>query len=109
MERTEILKQIKEAESKFEEMIKNAEENKKKAITNAKMEAKKILSDAEAEAARIKKEILDKIRQQIEKEKMEIKSKKTKEIADFELKGKTNIEKAVDMLYKEFLGMMGHV
>ncbi|MCS7119069.1 MAG: V-type ATPase subunit subunit G family protein [Archaeoglobaceae archaeon] len=108
MEKTEILKQIKEAEARIEEMIKNAEEQRKKAVANAKLEAKKILSDAEVESLKIKKETIDKFKALIEREKEEIKAKKIKEIAEFELKGKKNTEKAVELLYKEFVGMMGH-
>lgn len=108
VEKTEILRQIKDAEARVEEMIKNAEEQKKKVIANAKLEAKKILSDAEAEAAKIKKEIIEKIRAQVDKEKEEIKAKKMQEIAEFETKGRRNVEKAVELLYKEFVGMMEH-
>ncbi|MEM3698616.1 MAG: ATP synthase archaeal subunit H, partial [Archaeoglobaceae archaeon] len=66
------------------------------------------LTDAEAEAAKIRKEILEKIKAQVDKEKTEIRAKKMQEIAEFEAKGRKNIEKAVELLYKEFVGMMGH-
>jgi len=57
---------------------------------------------------KVREDILNKVKAEIESEKEEIKKKKAKEIEDFEKRGKANIMKAVDFLYNEFIGMIGH-
>jgi len=94
MEKTEILEKIKEAELKVEKDVNSAEEEKKNKIIEAKLKAREIIEKAKAD---------------IEKEKEEIKKVRQKEIDAFEEKGKGNLMKAVDMLYKEFVGMVEHV
>jgi len=42
----------------------------------------------------------------IEKEKESIKSSLSREISDIESKGKSNMQNAVEFLYKEFIGMI---
>ncbi|MDK2796195.1 MAG: V/A-type H+/Na+-transporting ATPase subunit [Archaeoglobaceae archaeon] len=108
MEKTEILMRIKDAEAKVEEAIKKAEEHRKKSILEAKIQAKKILDDATAEANRLREVIITKVREAVEKEKGEIKAKKLKEIEEFEKIGRKNVDRAVDILYKEFLRMVEH-
>jgi V/A-type H+-transporting ATPase subunit G/H len=108
MEKTEILMKIKDAEAKVDEALKKAEEQRKKLILDAKIEAKKIIDDATVEANRLRGEILRKIRESVEKEKEEIKSKKLKEIESFEKIGRSNIDRAVNVLYNEFLRMVEH-
>ncbi len=108
MDRTEILEKIKEAEIKVEESIRAAEEQKKNAILEAKMKAREIIESAEAEATKIKEEVINNMKAQIEAEKEEIRRKEAKEIEEYAKKGKDNIWKAVDFLYNEFIGMMGH-
>ncbi|WP_290724727.1 ATP synthase archaeal subunit H [Archaeoglobus sp.] len=108
MDRTEILEKIKQAEIKVEEAIRAAEEERKNKILEAKMKAREIIESAEAEAAKVKEDILNSARQQIEAEKEEIRKSETKKIEDYAKKGKDNIMKAVEMLYNEFVGMMGH-
>lgn len=108
MEKTEILMRIKDAEAKVEEALKKAEEHRKKSILEAKIQAKKILDDATAEANRLREVIITKVREAVEKEKGEIKAKKLKEIEEFEKIGRKNVDRAVDILYKEFLRMVEH-
>jgi len=72
------------------------------------LKAREIVESAEAEAAKVREDILNKVKAEIESEKEEIKKKKAKEIEDFEKRGKANIMKAVDFLYNEFIGMIGH-
>ncbi len=108
MDRTEILEKIKEAEIKVEESIRAAEEEKKNKILEAKMKAREIIESAEAEAAKVKEEILNNMKNQIESEKEEIRKKEAKKIEEFSKKGKDNVWKAVDTLYNEFVGMVEH-
>jgi V/A-type H+-transporting ATPase subunit G/H len=108
MDKAEILKKIKEAEIKVEEDTKAAEEWSKNAILEAKMEARKIIEEAENEAEKIKAEILENAKAQIEVEKEEIRKKKMKEVEEIAEKGKESLWKAVDFLYNEFVGMVEH-
>ncbi|MCS7144320.1 MAG: ATP synthase archaeal subunit H [Archaeoglobaceae archaeon] len=108
MEKTEILMRIKEAEARVEDTIKKAEEQRKRSVFDAKIGAKKILDDANNEASRLRGEILRKIREAVEKEKEDIRTKKLKEINDFEKKGRKNVDKAVEVLYNDFIGMVEH-
>lgn len=108
MEKTEILMRIKDAETKVEEAMKKAEEQRKRAIFEAKIQAKKIIDDANAEANKLREEIIKRIKENLEKEKYEMKSKKLKDIENFERRGKENIDKAVEFLYNEFMRLVKH-
>lgn len=108
MEKTEIFEKIKRAELETEDKIKKAEEFKKNKIFEAKIQARKIIEDAENEAIRIRNEMLEKAKKDIETQKQDIRRVKSKEIEEVEVKGKSNIWKAVDYLYNEFVRAVEH-
>ncbi len=102
MSRTDILSEIKQAESKADALLKEAEAKKKSAIADARRDSVKKIQDAEAQCRSSFESAISAAKVKLEAERSGLLKNGNDEAALIEQKSAVKIQEVKDFLNKEF-------
>lgn len=106
MARDDILSKIKQAEAEARASVQKAMEEKDKKIADATAEATNIIRSAEAESQDYYDKSIAKAEADVSTKKRSIIQSGEKNVGSLSSSASTKLDKAVDYLMKEFMGML---
>lgn len=106
MARDDILSKIKQAEAEARASVQKAQEDKDKKIADATAEATNIIKSAEAESQDYYDKSVAKAEADVGAKKQSIIKSGEKNVGSLSSSASAKLDKAVDYLMKEFMGML---